>query len=233
MGVGSRIISKLRGLKSFEHKFTREYQVFGPEGVRLILRPEVACLSKIFLSKNFLLVDQLSACSPLQRTSVLCLRTYTQNQLLRDTDAVSMANSLEVRVPFLDPELVNFILSLPDNTKLKVDKLLSPYQTYRQTGAKRILIDAVRDLLPSNIDQQAKQGFGLPMANWLRGPLKTILEDTLSPTTINQRGFFIPTQVTYLKNKFLAGKLHWAPIWLLVVIELWCREMLDNPRTTA
>ncbi|MBU1082992.1 asparagine synthase (glutamine-hydrolyzing) [Patescibacteria group bacterium] len=225
LGVGSRIISKLRGLDSFEHKFVREYQVFGPEGARLILNPEIF---QSLPSNNFQLADQLPAGTTIQRTSALILRTYTQNQLLRDADAVSMANSLELRVPFLDSGLVNFVLALPDNTKLKINSSLSPNGTYRQTGAKRILIDVVKDLLPANFDKQTKKGFSIPMSSWLKGPLRAIMDNSLSTESIKKRGFFSPTEVEKLKQRFLSGRLHWSPIWLLMVIELWCRETLDQ-----
>lgn len=225
----SRLISKLRGLQSFLHKFSREYQVFGPEGAWLIIAPKLRrqMEARSSLPQNISTADELSTGSVIQRISALILRTYTQNQLLRDTDATSMSHSLEVRVPYLDPELVNLVLSLPDSTKLHSHHYYSSKADYQTSGAKRILIDAVRDLLPAGIDQQSKQGFGLPMANWLKGPLRDLMNETLSPTVVNRRGLFQSNRVSQLKKSFLANQVHWSTIWLLIVIELWCREFID------
>ena len=132
-----------------------------------------------------------------------------------------------MRVPYLDPELVNLVISLPDITKLNVEKSWSPRSSYATTGAKRILIDAVRDLLPPDIDQQSKSGFGLPFANWLTGPLRTVMEDTLSPTAVSQRRLFRPVVINQIRKDFLVGRAHWSMVWLPMVIELWCREFID------
>lgn len=232
VGKPLRAIGKLRGWSGFLHKFAREYQVLGTEGAAAILSPQFGQDAQIYRDpvEDISLADELPRGSVIQRVSALTLRSYTQNQLLRDIDATSMAHSLEVRVPYLDTELVNLILALPDNTKLS-DKsyLINPaLATYRQTGAKRILIDAVRDLLPDDIDLQKKSGFGMPFTAWLKGPLRDILDDALSPATVIQRGFFKPQKVTQLKNNFLQGRAHWSAVWILMITELWCREILDN-----
>ncbi len=88
--------------------------------------------------------DELHDASVLARVSGLCLRGYTANQLLRDIDAVSMAHSLEVRVPYLDVAVADTALSLPDSSKLgDLEGVSRPeMNTYRSTGAKRVLIDA-------------------------------------------------------------------------------------------
>jgi asparagine synthase (glutamine-hydrolysing) len=165
----------------------------------------------------------------LQKVSALLLQGYTQNQLLRDIDAVSMAHSLEVRVPFLDQHIVELALSLPDDTKLgEISKISSAYESYRKTGAKRILVDTFKDLLPQDIDLQEKRGFGMPFEIWLKGPLKNIMEEALSPESVRKRGLFEVEAVQELKKQFYRGKVSWAQIWLLMIIELWCREVLDT-----
>jgi asparagine synthase (glutamine-hydrolysing) len=162
----------------------------------------------------------------------LTLRMYTRNQLLRDIDAVSMAHSLEVRVPFLDHNIVELAFSFPDATKLgNVRKISSPAGSYRATGAKRILIDSCRDLLPPDLDLQEKRGFGMPIEVWLNGPLKVILEDTLSEESIMKRGLFNADAVEDIKLRFYRGKSGWAQVWLLMIIELWAREVLDKVTT--
>jgi asparagine synthase (glutamine-hydrolysing) len=149
--------------------------------------------------------------------------------LLRDIDAVSMSHSLEVRVPFLDPKVVDLALSLPAATKLgSVNEQDSTTITYRDSGAKRILIDVARPLLPAGIDCQPKRGFGLPLSTWLRGSLRPLMEDALSEESVRRRGWLEPQMVTGIKQRFLQGQLHWAQPWLLMVLELWTRKMLDS-----
>ena len=221
---------RLRGGQSFLHKFIREYQIYRGYSAEFLLAPALRKGGNwpVHGVADFAPADELSNASVIPRVSALCLRGYTQNQLMRDIDAVSMAHSLEVRVPYLDTKLINLVLSLPDYTKLNPLSYPSSDTTYRATGAKRILIDATRDLLPPDIDLQEKKGFGLPFDAWLRGPLQEEMDSLLSPTTILKRGLFDPKRVAIIKDKFLAGQLHWSFIWLLMIIELWCQEVLDQ-----
>ena len=100
-------------------------------------------------------------------------RSYLVSTLLRDTDSMSMAHSLEVRVPFLDHHLVEFVTALAEKQK-------------RRNGTpKSLLVGALEDLLPLEVVHQPKRGFTFPWANWLRGPLKnTVVKGLakLSPT---------------------------------------------------
>ena len=107
-------------------------------------------------------------------------------------------------------------------------KITSSSQSYRTTGAKRILIDSCRDLIPEDLDLQEKRGFGMPFGAWLNGPLKEILEDTLSKESIEKRGLFTADVVEDIKLKFYRGKSGWPQVWLLMITELWCREVLDK-----
>ena len=159
------------------------------------------------------------------------MRGYTQNQLLRDIDAVSMSHSLEVRVPFLDPLLADLAMALPRSAKLgKLTGVPNPETaSYRDTGTKRVLIDAAQGLLPPGMDQQAKRGFGMPFGTWLKGPLKDVFDDALSPASVAKRGFFDPEAVAVLKSSFSANAASWPQPWLLMMTELWAREVLDAP----
>src|SRR5262249_55813229 len=106
--------------------------------------------------------------TPTAGTAWLEMRTYMASTLLRDTDAVSMARSLEVRVPLLDTPLVEFVQALPEAAR------------QRANTPKALLIEAVRDLLPTGILQQRKRMFTLPWETWLRGPLRPRLEASLA-----------------------------------------------------
>lgn len=219
--------------QGFLAQFARQYQIFGPILTSDLLSKDYRQESSIGCSPTIDLAfsDELPYANPVDRVSALCLRGYTQNQLLRDIDATSMSHSLEVRVPFLDHILTDMALSLPIKAKLaKVNLSTGPAEnlTYRELGAKKILIDIGRNLLPKNMDQQKKRGFALPFDHWLKGVLKDVLIDTLSKKSVKKRGFFNPIQTeTYLKN-YLKGTSSWSFVWLLMITELWAREVIDE-----
>jgi len=215
----------------FRARYANNYNVFGSLVAARVLSGNLRRAAHAGRSTDDDLapIDELSGGTTVQRVTGLCLRGYTNNQLLRDIDAVSMAHSLEVRVPFLDPELVAMALSLPDSAKI-ADELppgVGPESTYRETGAKRILIDAGRPLLPEGIDRQSKRGFGMPFDAWLRGPLHDTFRDTLSRRSVRQRGLLDVPETMLVKQQYLAGHVSWERPWLLMMLELWCREVLD------
>jgi len=225
-------LERLRGWSGFLPRYARQHQIFGTLGAAGILSQNIGHQCRIGREQSWdgAFTDDLPGGSVVERTSALCLRGYTQNQLLRDIDAVSMAHSLEVRVPFLDPIFTDVALSLPDSTKISGPSELLNHtsDTYRATGVKRILIDIGRGLLPDGIDLQSKRGFGMPFHAWLTGPLRDVLEDTLDPSVVRGRGFFEASKVSQIKNDFLAGKSSWVFPWLLMITELWCREVLEK-----
>lgn len=213
--------------------YANTFSIFGPLGTVQLTSPElhmamgVNQLSEYDLELN----DELPAGMAVERVSALCLRGYTQNQLLRDIDAMSMAHSLEVRVPFLDVPMIDLSLSIPASAKLgNVSTITNSYAvTYRDSGSKKILVDAGRrmGILPENIDLQPKRGFTFPMDFWLRDSLREVMDDTLSEQATRARGLLQPQEVERVKQDFLEEKLHWTQPWLLMVLELWCREFLD------
>jgi asparagine synthase (glutamine-hydrolysing) len=227
-------LEALRGLNGFISRFARIYQIFGVCGAARFLAPEVR--SMVAAGREPALdmsqADEIPFASPVDRVSALCLRGYTQNQLLRDIDAVSMAHSLEVRVPFLDPFLTDLALSLPRTAKLGhlVGVPKPETASYRETGTKKVLVDAGEGLLPPGMDRQPKRGFGMPFNAWLKGPLRDVLEDALSHRSIEHRGIFDVNNVNVLKGKFFSGVCDWPQPWLLMMIELWYRETLDRGR---
>jgi asparagine synthase (glutamine-hydrolysing) len=175
-------------------------------------------------------IDELPDGSVIERVTGVCLRGYTANQLLRDIDAASMAHSLEVRVPFLDPVIADLALSLPDEAKLGRDPRAtsdSP-RSYREAGTKRVLLDVAKDLLPPGFDTRPKTGFSMPFNSWLKGPLRDVLLDTLSTKSVTQRGLLDAQAVTGVRDQFLSGATDWPQPWLLMMIELWAREVLDK-----
>ncbi|HEU5131870.1 MAG TPA: asparagine synthase (glutamine-hydrolyzing) [Pyrinomonadaceae bacterium] len=175
-------------------------------------------------------IDELPQGSVIERVTGLCVRGYTANQLLRDIDAASMSHSLEVRVPFLDPVIADLALSLPDSAKLGGDPRAtsdSP-RSYREAGTKRILLDVAKDLLPRGFDTRPKTGFSMPFNSWLKGPLRDVLCETLSEQTVAKRGLLDAQAVAGVRDQFFSGVGDWPQPWLLMMIELWSREVLDK-----
>ncbi|HEY0366556.1 MAG TPA: asparagine synthase (glutamine-hydrolyzing) [Pyrinomonadaceae bacterium] len=175
-------------------------------------------------------IDELPDASVIERVTGLCVRGYTANQLLRDIDAASMSHSLEVRVPFLDPVIADLALSLPDSAKLGSDPRGSSYaaRSYREAGTKRILLDVAKDLLPLGFDTRPKTGFSMPFNSWLKGPLRDVLLDALSEETVAKRGLLDAQAVSGVRDQFLSGVSEWPQPWLLMMVELWAREVLDS-----
>ena len=145
-------------------------------------------------------------------------QVYMGWRTLRDTDTMSMAHSLEVRVPFVDHHIMEFVCGLP------------PGWERRWGHPKRLLEASLRDVIPPEISARGKQGFALPMAKWMRGDLREILEDVLSEESLRRRGIFSPDEVRRRYARFREGRSAYAPIWFLAVLELWFREMLDAHR---
>ena len=132
------------------------------------------------------------------------LTGYMRRMLLRDADQMSMAVSLELRVPFLDHELVEFVLGLPAAVKT------------RFAGAKGLLVEACRDLLPATVYQRPKAGFVLPMKVWMRGPLASFVDEGLRETTARQ---LLPEDFVRNTNAgFRDGSVHWTRLWSIVVL---------------
>jgi asparagine synthase (glutamine-hydrolysing) len=134
------------------------------------------------------------------------LRTYTHDQLLRDTDVMSMAHSLEVRVPLLDVELVEAVLRLPAALKLN-----------GPAGPKPLLKQAVGDRLPEAVSHRNdKQGFTFPFALWLKGPLREEARSMLD--AVQNKGWLQPVAVQEVLADYETGNLHWSRLWALIAL---------------
>jgi asparagine synthase (glutamine-hydrolysing) len=128
-----------------------------------------------------------------------------------------MAANLEVRVPFLNHELMALAARMPANLKLR--------------GLKRkyILKRAAEKLLPKDIVWRKKAGFGAPIRSWLRGPLKPMVDDLLSEATVRRRGLFQPAEVQKIISANQSGQEDFnLQVFQLLTLELWQREFLDK-----
>ena len=153
---------------------------------------------------------ETTAAEPLARLQDVDLGIYLVDDLLVKTDRSSMTHSLELRVPFLDNEVAAFALGLA--TPLKV----------RGLAKKRLLRRALAPLLPREILHGRKQGFSIPVAAWLRGPLQGFARELLSPATLSRQGCFDPATVTALLDSHCAGREDLSrQLWGLMAFTLW------------
>ena len=139
---------------------------------------------------------------------------FLPSDLLPKVDRMSMAHSLEVRVPYLDNEVVDLVLAMPGALKqsLRRDKIL--------------LRAASTSYLPAQASTRAKRGFEVPISAWLRGPLKPLLLDWLAPETIRSQGFLQPQAVTRLVETHLAEvRDNGRKLWTLMVLSRWMQSL--------
>jgi asparagine synthase (glutamine-hydrolysing) len=140
----------------------------------------------------------------------LDMKLYLQESILAKVDRASMACSLEVRAPFLDHELVEFVMGLPSHCKL------------RGITSKYILKKALKNDIPDEIIHRKKKGFGVPIAKWVKKELRGLFEGLLSPHRIEKEGFLSPGYVaSLLQDHLLNKKDNRKQLWALLVWELW------------
>jgi len=140
---------------------------------------------------------------------------YLPGDLLVKVDIATMANSLELRSPMLDVNVVEWGVSLPRKYKIE------GFET------KHILKDVARSLVPANLIDRPKMGFGIPRAEWLRTGMKEMVIDTLTDTTATQRGWLNPVEVKKIIDTHMAGVDKDNLLWPMLMLELWARTWLD------
>jgi asparagine synthase (glutamine-hydrolysing) len=136
---------------------------------------------------------------------------YTQHTLLKDTDQMSMAVSLEVREPFFDHELIEFVLNIPDNIKNPV-------------YPKSLLVESLHPMLPDEIVHRKKQGFVFPWSNWMKNELRAFCEERLQ--RMEQRSFIEGSALRAYWKRFLSNDpaVRWAELWIFIVLEHWMEK---------
>lgn len=145
------------------------------------------------------------------------METYLPDDELRKTDRLSMWHSLEVRVPFLDHKVVEFSATIP--SKYKLNGMTKKY----------VLLKALKGIIPESILGRRKQGFSIPLASWLRGPLRDMVRAYLSPTTLKKVGFFNAPAVEKLLDEH--DRLIWnheTKLWVLLIFMLWHEMYIDQ-----
>ncbi len=167
-------------------------------------------------------LNDCSAADPLSRMLYMDTSVYLPGHNLNYTDKMSMAASVEVRVPFLDNDLVDFAFSLPSSLKV------------RGLQGKYILKRALEGVLPRDIITRPKTGFAAPIRGWLANDLREMVGDLLSPDRLTRRGLFDPRTVSALLHEQSTGRHDRSyNIWALLNLELWMQSVIDDQGRAA
>ena len=210
-----KLAGAFSGPADFPHPYFFTRTLFPPRTVSQLLRANrTGWEGSLWSAWMIAAATQAAPLDPFAAVSWLEIRSYLVNMLLRDTDAMSMRHSLEVRVPFLDHPLVELTLGLPATVK------------NRNGVRKALLIEALGDLLPKEIASQTKRTFTLPWEHWLRGPLRARVESGLTNCDQILSDIIDKKEVTSVWQNFLAGRTSWSRPWSLFVLNEWVRRNL-------
>jgi asparagine synthase (glutamine-hydrolysing) len=157
--------------------------------------------------------DQASWTDPLARQQYVDVKTYLVDDILTKVDRMSMAASVEARVPLLDHRIVEFALNLPPDMKM------------RGGMTKVILRQAMAKRLPNSVIRKPKQGFSIPLKHLLRGPMRPLMMETLCEANIRRGEYFRPDCVTRWVSEHLNNTAnHSHRLWALMVFEIWRQQ---------
>lgn len=182
------------------HVFSQEQQFFSKREIDLMLLQN-------FPAFNYNTPNLPRKLNHMEEQAFFDLQSYLPDDLLVKVDRATMHYGLEARVPLLDYRVIEFGLNL--NPDLK----------YHQKTSKYLLKQVLYDYLPAKLFDRPKQGFAIPLAEWLRGDLKYLIEEYLNPDIVKQYGIVKPEVVETLKNKYLKGNLYYYNrVWLLMLL---------------
>lgn len=181
----------------FEGAFFTVRGIYFPDKLKKILKYKNLNFNPLNYLEEIIKKENFENENLINKISILELRTYMHNQLLRDTDNFSMCNSLEVRVPLIDPYLLEFSFSMDSHYRI----------------GKKILKDLMKNYLPCEIIKKAKKGFFFPIERWLKKDLRDFLMEGLEMDT-----FFDKREVMKLYKKFESRNIHWSRIWAISIL---------------
>lgn len=176
-------------------------------------------LSSYTISKNYLDVisKEKSSADFLEKMTYLELKMRLPELLLMRVDKISMATSIEARVPFLDHKLVEFAMNIPRELK------------YKNGQAKYILKKALEGLIPDNIIYRKKQGFGLPIKQWFIDRMSNFIEDSLFRSPLRKRDFFNYDHIQTMLGAHSAGRVDYSfNLWCLLNLSLWYEHWIEG-----
>ena len=208
----NRVGSQLSPKSSLASRYSSILSLTQPHELISLLNPNVySDRAEVAFVNQFGLGDLTSFDRMIQSD----FAAYLPGDLLVKVDIATMANSLELRSPLLDVNVVEWGVSLPRKYKIK------GFET------KHILKDVARSLVPAELIDRPKMGFGIPRAEWLRTGMREMLVDTLTDTTATQRGWFNPSEVRKVIDSHMAGEDKDNLLWPMLMLELWARTWLD------
>ena len=207
-----RVVSQLSSKVSLAARYSSILSLTQPDDLSTLLNPNFQTKAAEVANLNQFASGNLSSFDRMIRSD---LGAYLPGDLLVKVDIATMANSLELRSPMLDVNVVEWGISLPHKYKIK------SFET------KHILKDVARSLVPANLIDRPKMGFGIPRAEWLRTGMKELVIDTLTDTTATQRGWLDPAEVKKVLDLHMTGQDKDNTIWPMLMLELWARTWLD------
>jgi asparagine synthase (glutamine-hydrolysing) len=204
--------------ESVIHPYFLSRMLFTPEQqLQLLRRRTTDATSARAESPSINCLHRAQNLDAVNRVSYLECRSYMLNTLLRDSDSMSMAHGLEVRVPLIDHQLARRVLALPGSWKMD------------STMPKPLLVRALGGALPGSIVHREKKGFTLPFEQWLRQDLREVVRDSLSAIGSGPVGAFINERsARQVFTDFLEGRTSWSRPWSLHVLQSWCQLHLSN-----
>lgn len=214
-GTSSEKIARILNQELFdlENIYQFDRQVLLDDQVESLLNRKSLPIKSVFdiVHKNVGFESDGYVLSPLSRVSWAEMNTYMQNVLLRDADQMSMAHSLEIRVPFLDHRLIEFMMGVRDEIKYP-------------TSPKKLLVDSFADLLPKEIVNREKMGFVFPWEHWLKNELSGFVATGLNK--LKNRTEFNSEAIELLWTQFKNGnpRVSWSRIWPMVVLGNWLEK---------
>ena len=208
----NRVGSQLSSKASLAARYSSILSLTQPDELSNLINPNLRLTTAEGAYLNQFTAGNLSTFDRMIRSD---LYAYLPGDLLAKVDIATMANGLELRSPMLDVNVVEWGVSLPRNYKIK------GFET------KHILKDVARSLVPANLIDRPKMGFGIPRAEWLRTGMKELVIDTLTDTTATQRDWLNPMEVKKVIEIHMAGEDRDNILWPILMLELWARSWLD------
>jgi asparagine synthase (glutamine-hydrolysing) len=208
----NRVGSQLSSKPSLASRYSSILSLTQPNELLILLNPNFQSRSAEALFIGQFATGDISSFDRMIRSD---FDANLPGDLLVKVDIATMANSLELRSPMLDVNVVEWGVSLPRKYKIK------GFET------KHILKDVARSLVPAELIDRPKMGFGIPRAEWLRTGMRELLIDTLTDTTATQRSWFNTNEVKKVIDTHMAGEDRDNILWPILMLELWARTWLD------
>jgi asparagine synthase (glutamine-hydrolysing) len=214
----SKLAHFVCGQKSGSHSNFLLRALFCEDRVRSLFRDKNLADNAILkhMERTQQQLDSMSVLHPLKQISYLELTHYLSNTLLRDTDMMSMAHGLEIRLPLIDHRLVELMFAIP------------PKVQFARPPKKSLLVNSLPNPLPPEIVHRKKMGFTLPFEHWMRNELREEVESVLLEPVFPLTDFINESEVWQVWEDFLARRVSWSRPWALYVLKKWLKT--NHPR---